>query len=107
MTGVTASTGGGAGHTLIGVAGGGVRGNCGGARCTALYLATRPSARGFNGFVRSVVFRVALLEVWKDVLSAFGGPERQRPVILFIEPLGASDLHRVRFCLTRIKIKLQ
>jgi hypothetical protein len=75
--GVTGGTGGGAGRTFIGGAGGGVGGNCGGARLAARYLATRPGAPCFEGFARSVVFRVVLLEVWEHVRCAVGGPERQ------------------------------
>jgi hypothetical protein len=75
--GVTGGTGGGAGRTFIGGAGGGVGGNCGGARLAARYLTTRPGAPGFEGFARSVVFRVVLLEVWEHVLCAIGSPEPQ------------------------------
>ena len=47
------------------------------ARACPRYLATRPGAPCFDGFARSVVFRVLLLEVWEHVLGAVGGPERQ------------------------------
>jgi hypothetical protein len=75
--GVTGGTGDGTGRTFIGGAGGGVGGNCGGARCAARYLTTRPSTRCSNGFARSVVLRVLLLEEWKHMLGAVGGPERK------------------------------
>jgi hypothetical protein len=75
--GVTGGTGDGTGRTFIGGAGGGVGGNCGGARTAARYLTTHPSTRCFNGFARSVVLRVLLLEIWEHVLCAVGGPEHQ------------------------------
>jgi hypothetical protein len=75
--GVTGGTGGGARRTFIGVAGGGVGGNGGGARCAARYLTTHPGTRCFNGFARSVVLRVLLLEEWKHMLGTVGGPERK------------------------------
>jgi hypothetical protein len=75
--GVTGGTGGGAGRTFIGGAGGGVGGNCGCSRRAARYLTTHPSTCCFNGFARSVVLRVLLLEEWKHVLGAVGGPERK------------------------------
>jgi hypothetical protein len=75
--GVTGGAGGGTGRSLIGVAGGGVSGNCGGARLAARYLSTHPGMPCFDGFPRSVVFRVLLLEVWKYMLGAVSRPERQ------------------------------
>jgi hypothetical protein len=75
--GVTGGAGGGAGRRLIGVAGGGVGGNCGGARLAHRNLTTHPGTPCFEGIPRSVVFRVLLLEVWEYVLGAFSGPEHQ------------------------------
>ena len=95
--GVTRGTGDGAGRNVIGVAGRSVGGNRCGARLAALYLTPRPSARCFDGLARPVVFRVLLLEVPKHVLGAVGSPERQRPLVLFIEPLGVFNLHRDLF----------
>jgi hypothetical protein len=75
--GVTGSPGGSSCRSVIGVAGGGVGGKCGGARLAHRYLATRPGPPCFDGFARPVVFRVVLLEVWEHVLGAVGGPEHQ------------------------------
>jgi hypothetical protein len=75
--GVTGGTGDRSGRSVIGGSRGGVGGNGGGARCAALYLTTRPGTRGFNGFARSVILRVLLLEEWKHMLGAVGGPERK------------------------------
>jgi len=75
--GVTGSAGGGTGSRLIGVAGGGVGGKCGGARITQSYLTAHPGTPCFDSFPRSVVSREHLLEVWKYMLSAVSGPEHQ------------------------------
>jgi hypothetical protein len=75
--GVTGGTGDGLGRTFIGIAGGGVGGNCGGACRATRYLATCPSTPCFNGFARSVVLRVLLLKEWQHMLGAVGGPERK------------------------------
>ena len=75
--GVTGGTGGGTGRSLIGVAGGGVSGKCGGARLAQRYLTTHPGAPCFDSFPRSVVFRVLLLEVGEYMLGAVSGPEHQ------------------------------
>ena len=75
--GVTGGTGGSARRTFIGGAGGGVGDNCGRARCAARYLTPHPGTRRFNGFARPVVLRVLLLEEWKHMLGAVGGPERK------------------------------
>jgi hypothetical protein len=75
--GMTGGTGGSSGRGVVGIAGGGVGGQCGAARLAHRYLTTRPGAPCFNGFARSGVFRVVLLEVWEHVLGAVGGPERQ------------------------------
>jgi len=75
--GVTGGTGGGTGRSLIGVAGGGVSGKCGGARLAQRYLTTHPGTRRFDSFPRAVVFRVLLLEVWEHMLGAVSGPEHQ------------------------------
>jgi hypothetical protein len=91
---VTCGTGGSSGRAFIGVAGGGMGGNCGGARYAARYLATHPSPRCCNAFARSVVLRVLLLEEWQHMLGTVGGPERLRPLLLFVEPLGVLNLHR-------------
>jgi hypothetical protein len=61
--GVTGGTGGGTSRSLIGVAGGGVGGNRGGARLPQRYLTTHPGTSCFDSFPRSVVFRVLLVEV--------------------------------------------
>jgi hypothetical protein len=74
--GVTGSTGGGASCSLIGVAGGGVGGKCGGARLAQGDLATHPGTHCFYSFPRSVVFRALLLEVREDMFGAVCGPER-------------------------------
>jgi hypothetical protein len=73
--GVTGGTGGGTGRRLIGVAGGGVSGKCGGARLAQRYLTTYPGTPCFDSFPRSVVFRVLLLEVREYMLGAVSGPE--------------------------------
>lgn len=86
--GMAGGTGGGASRTFIRVTGGGMGGNCSGARCAARYLTTHPGTRCFDGFARPVVLRVLLLEEWKRMLGAIGGPERQRPVVLLVEPPG-------------------
>jgi hypothetical protein len=65
------------GSSVLGIAGGGVGCNRGGARRPAPYFPTHPSTRCFNGFARSVVLRVLLLEDWEHMLSAGGGPERK------------------------------
>ncbi len=75
--GVTGGAGGGTGCTFIGIAGGGVGANRGGARLAQRYLTTHPGTACFDGFPRSVVFRVLLLEVWKYMLGAVSGPEHQ------------------------------
>jgi len=75
--GVAGGTGGSSGRSVIGVAGGGVSGKCGGARLAHRYLATHPGTPCSEGFARSVVFRVLLLEVWEHVLGAVGSPEHQ------------------------------
>jgi hypothetical protein len=74
--GMTGGTGGGTGCSVIGVAGGGVGGNCGGARLAARYLTTHPGTPCFDGFPRSVVVWVLLLEVWEYMLGAVSRPER-------------------------------
>jgi hypothetical protein len=71
--GVTGGTGGSTGSRVIGVAGG----KCGGARLTHRYLAAHPGTPCFEGFARSVILRVLLLEVREHVLGAVGGPEHQ------------------------------
>lgn len=76
-SGVTGRTGGGPCRTIIGVAGGGVGSNCGGACFATRYLTTHPSTRCFNGFAWPVVLRVLFLEEWKHMLGAIGGPERK------------------------------
>ena len=73
--GVTGGTGGGTGRSLIGVAGGGMGGKCGGARLAHRYLTTHPGTPCFEGSARSVVFRVLLLEVREYMLGAVSGPE--------------------------------
>jgi hypothetical protein len=75
--GMTGRAGGGAGCSLIGVAGSGVGGKCGGARLAHSDLTTHPGTPCFDRFPRSVVFRITLLEVWEYVLGAVGGPEYQ------------------------------
>ena len=75
--GLASGTGGSSGRTFIRVAGGGVGGDSGGSRHTHPYLATRPCSRCLDGYPRSVVIRVLLLEVREHVLGAVGGPERQ------------------------------
>jgi hypothetical protein len=90
----------------------GISGDCGdsggldsagskcGFACLALHqLATRPSAPCFEGFARSVVFRVLFLEIREQVLRAIGGPERQGLVVLFIELLGVFNFPQDSFCL--------
>lgn len=75
--GLTCCTGGGAGRAVIGSAGGGVGGNCRGARFATRNLTTHPGTRSCNGFARSVVLRVLLLEEGKHMLGAVGGPKRE------------------------------
>jgi hypothetical protein len=75
--GVTGGAGGGTGRSLIGVAGCGVSGKCGGARLAQRYLATQPGTPCFDGFPGSVVFRVPLLEVREHMFGAVSGPEHQ------------------------------
>src|SRR5437879_1457501 len=74
---MTSCSGGRSGRNVLGIAGGGVGGNCGGARRPARDLSTQPSARCFNGSARPVVLRMLLLEERKHMLSAVGGPERK------------------------------
>jgi len=75
--GVTGGTGSGTGRRLIGVAGGGVSGKCGGARLAQRYLTTHPGTPCFDSFPRSVVFWVLFFEIWEDMLGAVSGPEHQ------------------------------
>ena len=93
--GVTGVAGGSAGRSLIGVAGGGVGGECGGARLAHRNLTTHPGTSCFDSIPRSVVFRVLLLEVWEYVLGAASGPEHQRSVVPLLEPHFSST-----FCLS-------
>ena len=72
------------GRCVIDVAGGSVGGHCGGARFTARYLTTRPSAPCVDSCSRSAVIRVVLFEIREHVIGAVGGPERQRLVILLV-----------------------
>lgn len=90
---MTGGPGGSSGRSVISIAGGGVGAECCGARYAALDFATGPSASGFDGFARAVVFRINLLEEREDVLGAIGGPERQCPVVQLVEPLGLFSLH--------------
>jgi hypothetical protein len=83
--GVTGGTGSGTGRSLIGVAGGGVSGKCGGARLAQRYLTTHPGTPCFDSFPRSVVFWVLFFEIWEDMLGAVSGPEHQWPVVLLVE----------------------
>lgn len=74
---VTGCAGGRSGCGVIGIPGGGMGGQGGGARRAAPYLTTRPGTRCFDRLARSVVLRVLLLEEREHMLGAVGGPERQ------------------------------
>jgi len=91
---VTGGTGRCSGRSVLRVARGGVSGQCGGARRTTPYLSTRPGTCSLDRLARSVVFRVLLLEAREHVLGALSGPDRQRFVVLLVEPLGVLNLHR-------------
>jgi hypothetical protein len=75
--GMTGGTGGGAGSSVIGIAAGGVGGECGGARLAHRHLTSHPGTPCFDSFPRPVVSRVLLLEVREYTLSAVSGPARQ------------------------------
>ena len=75
--GVTRGTGRSPGGGVIGFAGGGVGGECGGAHLAHPDLATRPGTTCFEGFAGPVVFRVLLLEERKHAFGAVRGPEHQ------------------------------
>lgn len=93
--GVTCGTGCGAGSRLIGIAGGGVSGKCGGARLAHRYLTTHPGTPCFDCIPRTVVSRILLLKVWEHMLGAVCRPEHQRPVVPLIEPQFSSSFLRL------------
>jgi hypothetical protein len=75
--GVSRGAGGGLGLGPIGLAGGGVGGERGGARLAHLHPSTGLGAPRFDGPPRAVVSRALLLEALEHVRGAVGGPERQ------------------------------
>jgi hypothetical protein len=83
---VTGGAGSGAGGRSLGSgAGGGVGRERGSPNPSERQLTPRPGARRLDGLPGSVVFRILLLEMRKDVLGAVGGPERQCPVVGVVE----------------------
>jgi hypothetical protein len=102
MAGVTGDMGGcggmaggtrsGTGRRVIGSSGGGMSGTRSSSRSAHGDFAAHPATRSFEGFPGSIVVRVLCLEGREHVLGAVRGPERQRPVIVLVEPHVSSSL---------------
>ena len=85
--GVGGNSGVGGGRGVVG----GVRYKHGGPCLAHRDLTAHPGMPCFDGFARSVVFRLLLLEGWEQVLGAVCGPEHQRPVVLLVERRSSSS----------------